>query len=182
MIATMKPDPEDGGADDRPSKTQRKKDMHALQSLGEELVELKADRLAAVDLPEELRDAVQEARRITSHEGRRRQLQYIGRLMREVDPEPIRAKLAGWAGQSREATAREHEIAAWRDRLIEDDGAFTEFSSRCPGADLQHLRTLARHARADRGAGRPPRHYRELFRELRAALEASDHPPGDDEA
>jgi ribosome-associated protein len=168
----MKNDSPDDGLDDRPSKTRRKKDMHELQSLGEELVELNADRLASVQLPEELRDAVEEARRIKSREGRRRQLQYIGRLMREVDPEPIREKLAGWAGQSREQTAREHEIAAWRERLIEDDAAFTALSSRCPNADFQRLRTLARNARADRTAGRPPRHYRELYRALRDAFDA----------
>jgi ribosome-associated protein len=169
MIATM-----DDDADEKPSKTQLKKQMHELQSLGEKLVELNADRLASVDLPEELRDAVAEAQRIRSHEGRRRQLQYIGRLMRDVDPDPIREKIAGWEGQSREQTAREHEIAAWRERLLDDEAAFNEFSARFPRADLQRLRTLVRSARADRVAGRTPRHYRELFRAIREAFEAKE--------
>jgi ribosome-associated protein len=168
-----------------PSKSQRKRDMHELQSLGEELVALNADRLAVVEMPEDLRDAVREAQRIRSHEGRRRQLQYIGRLMREVDPAPIREKLAEWAGQSREAVAREHEIAAWRDRLIDDDASFTEFSARCPGTHLQRLRTLARNARADKAAGRAPRQYRELFRVIREAMaqgESRGDPDVDDGA
>jgi ribosome-associated protein len=169
-------DESEESGEDRPSKTQRKKDMHALQSLGEKLVALNPDRLAQVDMPEELRDAVAEAQRIRSHEGRRRQMQYIGRLMREVDPEPIREKLAGWEGQSREYNAREHEIGAWRDRLIEDDGAFTELSTRWPRADLQRLRALVRSARADKTAGRAPRHYRDLFRALRDMYDAKEEP------
>jgi ribosome-associated protein len=162
--------------DGRPSKTQRKKEMHELQSLGERLVALNAAQLASIDMPEELREAVAEAQRIRSHEGRRRQLQYIGKLMRGIDPQPIRERMAAWDGQSREHAAREHEVAAWRDRLMEDEAAFTEFSTRCPGADLQHLRTLVRSARADRAAARTPRHYRELFRTLRAALEQEPKP------
>jgi ribosome-associated protein len=107
--------------DQRPSKTQRKKAMHELQSLGERLVELKEDRLAAIELPEELREAVREARRVRSHEGRRRQMQYIGKLMRGIDPEPIREQFAAWDGQSRAHIALEHEITAWRERLMEDE-------------------------------------------------------------
>ena len=164
----------DEPAEEKPSKTQLKKQMHELQSLGEKLVALNADRLAQVELPEELRDAVEEAQRIRAHEGRRRQMQYIGRLMREVDPEPIREKLAGWEGQSREHNAREHEIAAWRDRLLEDEASFNEFSARFPRADLQRLRTLVRSTRADRIAGRTPRQFRELFRALREAFDAKE--------
>ena len=102
---------------ERPSKTRRKKDMHELQALGERLVELSSAQLAQVDMPDDLRDAVLEARRITGREGRRRQLQYIGRLMRDIDPAPIRAKLDEWHGQSREATAQMHAIERWRERL-----------------------------------------------------------------
>jgi ribosome-associated protein len=157
--------------DDRPSKTRRKKDMHELQALGESLVELSPERLDAIEMPEELRDAVREAKRITKHEGRRRQMQYIGRLMRDIDPQPIRAKLDEWRGQSREATAALHATERWRERLIEDDDAFTVFASEHPAADLQGLRTAVREVRRERAEGRPSRHYRELFRLLRTAME-----------
>jgi ribosome-associated protein len=156
---------------ERPSKTQLKKQMHELQSLGERLVELNPEQLASIGLPGELRDAVDEARRVKSHEARRRQMQYIGRLMREVDPAPIREKLSGWEGRSRARAVREHEIAGWRERLMDDDAALAEFASQHPLADIQHLRTLVRSARADRDAGRAPRHYREIFRALRGVLE-----------
>ena len=84
-----------------PSKTQRKKEVHALQDLGVELVELSDERLAAIELPESLRDAVEAARRITAREARRRQLQYIGKLMRRVDAGPIRAALAALRARPR---------------------------------------------------------------------------------
>ena len=158
--------------DDAPSKTQRKKDMAALQALGERLVELGAERLAAVPLPDDLREAVLEAQRIRSREGRRRQLQYIGKLMRETDPEPIRARFAAWDGQSHAATAAHHRIERWRLRLLDDDGALTEFAREHPGADLQRLRACVRAAHRDRLAGRASRHYRDLFRLVRAALDA----------
>jgi ribosome-associated protein len=156
---------------ERPSKTRLKKDMHALQSLGESLVELSAAQLAQIDMPEDLRDAVLEARRISGREGKRRQLQYIGRLMRDVDPAPIRAKLDEWRGQSREATAQLHAVERWRDRLIEDDAALTEFAREHPGADLQALRASIRECRRERGIDRPPKHFRELFRLVREALQ-----------
>src|SRR5262245_19746567 len=103
----------------KPSKTRRKKDMHALQDLGAALVELSAERLEAVDMPDNLREAIVEARRLhKQHEARRRQLQYIGRLMRDVDATPIRAKLEEWQGRSSAATAALHRIERWRDRLL----------------------------------------------------------------
>jgi len=154
----------------RQSKTRRKKEMHELQSLGEKLVELNPVRLAAIELPSDLRDAVVEARGIKSFEGRRRQMQFIGRLMREVDAAPIRERLAAWNGQSREQAALEHEIARWRERLIDDDRALTEFASAHAGTDIQRLRALARNARAEREAGRAPRNYRGLYRALRSAM------------
>jgi len=167
--------------EEHPSKTQRKKAMHELQSLGEQLVALNAEQLASVDLPEELRDAVREAWRVKSHEGRRRQLQYIGRLMREVDPAPIRERIAAWEGRSRQHTAREHAIARWRERLLEDESALAEFARLHPCADLQHLRTLVRNASTERDAGRPPKSYRELFRALRQSMSAADPSPSEGE-
>ena len=167
---------------DRPSKTQRKKQMHELQSLGEELVELNAERLAQVEMPEDLRDAVREAQRIRSHEGKRSQMQYIGRLMRDVDPAPIRERLAAWRGQSRAHNAYEHELTRWRERLIDEEGAFAEFAALHPRVDLQHLRQLARNARHERDASKPPRSFRELFRALREALPEPGATPPTEEA
>jgi ribosome-associated protein len=120
-------------------------------------------------LPDELAQAVREARRISSHGARRRQLQYIGRLMRELDPEPIRAQLAAVAGGSAAERARHQRLEHWRARLLEDDGALTEFAREHRGADLQQLRSLLRNARKEQAEGRPPRAYRELFRAIREA-------------
>ncbi len=162
--------------DEKPSKTRRKKDMHALQALGEALVELSAEQLNAIEMPENLRDAVLEAKRINRHEAKRRQMQYIGRLMRDVDPAPIRARLDEYAGHSALATAALHRAERWRDRLIDDsDEALTEFARAYPHADLQALRTTVREARKERAAAQAPRHYRELFRLIRQIDEAAGH-------
>src|SRR4051812_29936646 len=150
------------------SKTQRKKEMHSLQALGVELVELPESQLATLGLPEDLAAAVREARRITSHEGKRRQLQYIGRLMREVDAEPIRARLEAILGHSAQEAARHRRLEALRERLLADDAALTEYVASHAGADSQALRTLIRNARREQKEGRPPRASRELFRVLKA--------------
>jgi len=150
------------------SKTRRKKEMHDLQALGVALVELPGGQLDALELPEALATAVREAKRIRSHEGKRRQLQYIGRLMRDVDPEPIRTQLDEIARQSAGAAARHRRLEALRERLIGDDGALTDYVASHAGADLQALRTLIRNARREQQEGRPPRAYRELFRLLKA--------------
>ncbi|MGH8851286.1 MAG: ribosome biogenesis factor YjgA, partial [Casimicrobiaceae bacterium] len=97
-----------------PSKTRRKAEMHDRQSLGEELVQLSAARLAALALPERLADAVEQTRAITKHEARRRQLQFIGRLMRDVDPAPIRARLALWGDAPAAEKARLAAVERWR--------------------------------------------------------------------
>ena len=153
-------------SDDLPSKTQRKKQMHDLQALGAELVELNDQQLASVDLPERLLDAVIEARRMTKFEARRRQLQYIGKVMREVDPEPIRARLAAWKAASTENTARLHAIERWRARLLEDESAMTELLRDHPQADAARLRVLVRNTMREREEGKPPRSFRALFRLL----------------
>jgi len=158
--------------EERPSKTRRKQDMHALQALGAALVALGPAQLAAVELPEELREAVLAAKQISSREARRRQLQYIGRLMREVDAAPIRAKLDELHGRSTAAATALHRVERWRERLLADDGALTEFARAHPGADLQRLRALVRNARDEQAGNRPPRAFRELFRELKATLGA----------
>ena len=166
--------------EEKPSKTQRKREMHELQALGVRLVELNSEQLDAVALPEDLRDAVERAQRITKHEARRRQLQYIGRLMRSVDPGPIREKLKVWDGVSTEETARVHRIERWRDKLLEDDGTIGALVRAHPGIDTQRLRSLVRNARDERKAGRPPRAYRELFRALRDIIPDSQPVPNDD--
>jgi ribosome-associated protein len=150
------------------SKTKRKKEMHELQALGAALVELPETQLEEIEMTAELRDAVLEAKRIKSHEAKRRQLQYIGRLMRDVDPAPIRAQLDAIEGSSAEAAARHRRLEALRERLIADDEALTEFIAAHPAADLQALRTLIRNTRKEQKEGRPPRAYRDLFRLLKS--------------
>ncbi len=149
------------------SRTKKKQQVEELQKLGVALVDLPAARLDALGLPALLLAAVREAQRITSHEARRRQLQYIGKLMRKVDPEPVRAALALSAGQSALARAQQRRLESWRERLIGDDGALTAFAAEHPGADLQELRTLIRNARREIAESKPPRAQRELFRVLR---------------
>jgi ribosome-associated protein len=167
-------------AEEKPSKTERKRVMHELQALGERLIELNSEQLAAIALPENLHEAVEQARRITKHEARRRQLQYIGRLMRDVDPEPIREKLRVWDGVSTEETARLHRIERWREELLGNDGAIGALVHAHPGTDTQRLRALVRNAREERNSGRPPRAYRELFRALRDIIPDSQPVPDDD--
>jgi ribosome-associated protein len=161
--------------EEKPSKTQRKREMHELQTLGTRLVELNSEQLAAIGLPEGLRDAIEFARRTTKHEARRRQMQYIGRLMRSVDPGPIREKLKIWDGVSAQHTAEQHKVERWRDRLIEDDSSVNELVRAHPAIDARHLRALARKARDERASGAPPRAYRELFRALREIVVESAH-------
>ena len=153
-------------SDDLPSKTQRKKEMHELQALGSELVELNEQQLASIELPERLLEAVREARRMTKFEAKRRQLQYIGKLMREVDPAPIRSRLAAWKAVSTEATAHLHSVERWRARLLEDESAMTELMREHPHADAARLRMLVRNAAREREEGKPPRSFRALFRLL----------------
>jgi len=151
------------------SKTKRKQAMHELQALGTALVALSDGQLESLALPDELASAVADARRISSREGRRRQLQYIGRLMRHLDPAPIRAQLDRLAGRSAEDSARHRRVEQWRARLLEDDAALTEFAGEHPAIDLQALRALIRNARREQKEGRPPRAFREIYRVLREA-------------
>ena len=161
---------------DQVSKSQRKREMLALQDLGQELVDLGTQQLAKLDLPAPLLEAVLAAKRISKHGGLRRQMQYIGRLMREVDAAPIRAQLDAWNGASAGETARLYVIEQWRTRLIEDERALREFLAECPHADSRRLRSLIRNVKREAEAGKPPRSFRELFRELREML-AHPGPP-----
>jgi len=168
---TRRADPAPEGADAPPSKTRRKKAMHDLQALGEALVALDPRRVAQLDLPERLADAIAQARTITRHEAKRRQLQYVGKLMRDVDPAPIAAALDRWAQGPREEKARFAMLEHWRDRLLADDAAIDELATSHPDADRAHIAALVREARAERAAGAPPHRFRELFRALKALTE-----------
>lgn len=153
-----------------PSKTRLKKQMLALQDLGAALVALNEEQLVSLALPDRLHEAVLAAKRVTSFEARRRQLQYIGKLMRTVDPEPIRARLDEWKASSREQAARLHHLERWRERLLADEAALAELLSAYPHADTQQLRALVRNAQRERDANQPPRSYRALFQLLRELL------------
>jgi len=150
-----------------PSKSSKKRDMTALQDLGARLVELNEQQIASMQLPEALLDAVLEAKRLNRREARRRQMQYIGRLMRDIDATPIRERLEEWRGQGREHTAQLHALERWREELMADDPALERFLREYPGADSQKLRSLIRNARREQSAALPPKTYRELFRVLR---------------
>lgn len=152
------------------SKTRRKQAMHDLQELGEALLALDAKALARLDLPERLVDAVVEARGITKHEARRRQLQYVGRLMRQVDPAPIRAALERLEGLDRAERAHFAAAERWRDRLLAEAEALDAFVALHPSVERAKLAALVADARAERAAGRPPHRFRALFRLVAATL------------
>jgi ribosome-associated protein len=145
------------------SRTKKKQNVEELQKLGAALIALPPVTLDALGLPAELLAAVREAQRITSHGARRRQVQFIGKVMRRIDAEPVRAAIAAIAGQSAGARARQKRL----EQLIADDAALTEFAGKHAGADLQGMRTLIRNARKEITEGKPPRAQRELFRVLR---------------
>lgn len=174
---------DDAGLDyDRPSKSQLKREMHALQVLGQALVDLPKDALKRMPMPEDLADAVLEARRITDHEGKRRQLQYVGRVMRSLTDDEmaaLRTALDAQRGVNKAATARLHWIERTREQLLGDDNALTEFIRQHPAADVQEGRTLIRNARREAQLDKPPRYYRELFQWIKTA---SGAPGADDEA
>ncbi len=154
-------------AEARPSKSQRKREMLALQEMGAALVGLPAGRLERIEMPEALRGAIREARRLTQHEARRRQMQYIGRLMRDADPAPIREALDAERGASVRENARQHRLERLRERLLNDEAVLAEIGAAHPGADLARLRQLRGNVLREREEGRPPRAFRELFRLLR---------------
>ncbi|KIG04452.1 UPF0307 protein yjgA [Burkholderia sp. MR1] len=182
-IQPIAADRNDADADDhgydRPSKSQLKREMHALQELGAALIALPKDALKRMPMPEDLGDAVREARRITDHEGKRRQLQYVGKVMRSLGEEQIaalRTALDTHRGVNKAETARLHWIERTRDKLLADDAALTEFIRQHPGVDPQEGRTLIRNTRKEREQQKPPRYYRELFQWIKnaAGVEADD--------
>jgi ribosome-associated protein len=154
-----------------PSKTRRKAEMLALQSLGEQLVGLPRERLARLPVDEALIAAIRELDRLSAHEARRRQMQYIGRLMREVDPGPITEAIAAFNGVSRADTARLHRVERLREKILADEATLAELAADHPGADLQRLRQLRRNALRERERGAPPKNFRALFQLLNALTE-----------
>lgn len=150
-----------------PSKTKRKQEMTDLQKLGVEIVALKKSQIEQLHLPEQLLDAVMEAKRLKQFEAIRRQMQFIGKIMRGVDAAPIQHQIDAWNGVNHQETARLHQLELWRDRLIAEDDALSEYLNAHPGCDAQQLRTLIRNARKELAANRPPASSRALFRWLR---------------
>jgi ribosome-associated protein len=171
-------------SEDRPSKSQVKRDMLALQDLGKEIVELSSDRVKQLPLSEKLLEAVLLAQRTTSREGRRRQIHYVGKLMRDAPAEQIRQQIDTWANGSRQETAYLHAIERDRDRLIADDDALTPWLDAHPGVDVQAIRSLIRAARAEHKKnqgllpGQEPqrKHYRALYQAIKTATPSPNTP------
>ena len=161
---------------ERPSKTRLKQQSHDLQSLGVSLTALSDARLAALDISESLRDAIGTYRKTRSHEGRRRQMQYIGKLMRQADERPLREAVAEAEIGSARQTLLLHEGERWRDGLLADDEAATRWIDTYPQSDAQHLRSLVRAARREAAAPgqRQSRAHRELFQFIKTFLSEED--------
>ena len=154
-------------ADLPPSKTKLKADADAQQALGVRLTELPKDKLLKLNLPEDLFAAILESKKITANGATRRHRQYLGKLMREIDTAPISEQLARWEGKHTAENAYFHGLERWRDRLINDANALSEFIALHPATDSQHLRTLIRNAQKEQAAAKPPKSSREIFRILR---------------
>lgn len=171
----------------KPSKSQRKRDMTALQKLGQQLVDAPTDRVKRIDLPENLKTAIDEYRKIKSHEGRRRQLQFIGKIMRGLDVADIAAinkAIDSWRGQSKAETAAMHALERQREKLLTEDAALTALLTEYPETDAQHLRNLIRNARKEQAESKPPKAYREIFqvlKQLHAGSTDNIEPIEDDE-
>ena len=150
--------------------------MHALQHMGAALVELEPKRLAELaaeaSLPDTLLDAIREARAITAWGARKRQLQYIGKLMRDIDPEPIRRRLDLLAHGRDASATRLHALEQWRDRLIAEPATLDRLAAEFPHLDRSRFRALIHRARDERERGSAPHAFRELFRELKALAAA----------
>lgn len=158
------------------SKSQRKRELHALKELGVRLLEFSDDSLRQLDLPDKLLAALLEAKRITSNNARKRQLAYIGKLMKAIDPAPVQAAIAARDHQHDTATREFHLLEALRDQLLlEGDDALPAVLAHFPRGDRQHLRKLVRQARRERETRQPPRAVRLLFRYLRELQEEADY-------
>ncbi|MHB1187757.1 ribosome biogenesis factor YjgA [Thiobacillus sp.] len=159
---------------DGPSKSQKKREVEALQDLGAELVKLPDAQFKRIELPEDLRAAVAACRKITQNSALRRQKQYIGKLMRAIDPAPIQAQLDAFNGVSAAENAKLHRAEKWREQLIADNEALTLFLNKYPDTDATHLRQLIRNARDEAASNKPPKAFREIFRVVREAMQKTD--------
>jgi ribosome-associated protein len=168
----MKPqNPVADQSEERISKSQRKRESKDVQALGAELTGLPREQLESLPLPEHLLQAIADARAMNRHGARKRQIKYIGGLLRAMDVEPIRAALEDIHGQSARAAAQHHRIERWRDRLLaQGDEAVTALLNEYPSVDRQRIRQLIRAAHREAAAGKPPQAARSLFRALRALL------------
>lgn len=151
--------------DDRPSKSEIKREMHALQALAQRLVDLTPNQLSKVPMPEVLEIGVKDAQRFKK-EAKRRQMQYLGKVMRKLDPAPIEAALAEFDAASADSINRMRALEQWREKLIESDSALTEFLDQYPHIDAQPMRQLIRNARANRAGA-----ARALFRFIRDQIQ-----------
>ena len=170
---------------ERPSKSQLKREMTALQKLGEALVEAPRDRVKKVPMPDDVLEAILTCQQISNHEGRRRQLQYVGKKMRTLTEDEvaiIQKTVDGWRGTSKAEAAALHAIERQRDRLLTDDKALTDLYSQYPSLDLQHVRTLIRNARKEQADNKPPKAYREIFQLLKTLQALPNDATADDEA
>jgi ribosome-associated protein len=170
---------------DRPSKSQLKRDMTALQKLGAELIAEPRERVKRVPMPEDVRDAILQCQQITDHEGRRRQLQYVGKKMRTLEDEEvalIRKTIDSWKQPSRAETAALHAIERRRDKLLADDGALTDLRAQYPDLDVQQMRTMIRNARREQAENKPPKAYREIFQALKQLQTGSAKAAADEAA
>jgi ribosome-associated protein len=153
------------------SKSQVKREMHELQKLGEELVALSAAARAKVPLDDELKDALQLADKLgNKREALRRHIQFIGRLMRTRDLEPIEQALAILRNTNQAATRQFHKVEHWRDKLLSDNDALTEFIAAYPDVDVQQLRQLIRNAKKEQEKQQPPKYFRELFQLIKPLI------------
>ncbi|MGN0920802.1 MAG: ribosome biogenesis factor YjgA [Cellvibrio sp.] len=157
------------------SKSQVKRDMHKLQELGESFITMNEKQLKSLPLSEELLDAIYIARKMPPKEARRRQIQYIGRLMREGNHEEIQAAVEKLQTRNDQYVHRQHQIERYRDLLIENDkSVFQSLVSDCPNIDIQRLRQLVRNAQKEREENKPPVNARKLFGFIRDELAKQD--------
>lgn len=166
------PDSSDDDSERGPSRSQKKREVEALQDLGNQLVALPEAQLKRMDLPDELRAAVVACRKITQNGALRRQKQFIGKLMRSIDAVPIQTQLDAFQGGNAAETAKLHQAERWRDRLLADSEAMTAFMNDYPAADATRLRQLIRAAHDETAKNKPPRAYRELFQLIRESMRA----------
>ncbi|HYD58791.1 MAG TPA: ribosome biogenesis factor YjgA [Noviherbaspirillum sp.] len=169
---------------DRPSKSQLKREMTALQELGEELVSQPKDRVMRVPMPEDVREVILECQKIKDHEGRRRQMQFVGKKMRTLEEEEVAAiqrVIDSWKGASKAETAAMHALERRREKLLADDKALTDLKAEFPEADVQQLRTLIRNARKEQAESKPPKAYREIFQILKQLQRSQVSAPADEQ-